>query len=223
MDLPHRHPPPVHKRFRFLGLRWRFLKEKALKDTVEVPLKLPSHCSVPHRCTAIDRVILSDVRLGPETQLQIDNQAEKSVDDRQKIERMLIEVRNAKLFNRQNLQSSNSLVEEKHTTLSPRVEDVVQSVLPKAPVRERGSKQKSSRGHQRHLAQHDYYASSLAASTTTEELRQLEICENFRMFAIEKGLRVPSCVSVPDIDMKSSVTASVTNHFTYVTVSNAMN
>ena len=207
-------------RFRFLGLRWRFLNQdienesfpsiKKLKfEDIKLDvnqesdniaellrdLKDPDHCEddiVSPRIAAILEQIDTEIR-------------EENVSD--------IKLKNAIMFDKKDASRAMDKPEELMSMASPRINEIMGIVHAKPPTISKPSFGNEDRPTKRSILK-NYENPSVAVINSKknndrktrkkkEEVSDMDISKNFKMYALEKGLRVPNLVLGADVPESS--------------------
>jgi hypothetical protein len=219
-------PPPL-TRFRFLGLRWRFLKEEIEKETFpsfpRINVDIVTSVSDKKEVLELKEENIQDMSEGAKRILeQIDASIRDGEEQTEVIASTVIMLKNANIFNRKDVSHSTDKPEELMTVASPRLATAVDSVEPRPPSFSKPSTTKTSVLTKRKI-QEDYVKSISSGKlknsprkTRNKEgtIESMDISKSFKAYVLEKGVRIPACVEKAEVpESKSGAQTAESNPF----------
>lgn len=228
-------PQAVFKKFRFLGQRWRFLKEDIQKESfpgfkkVQLDaLNLKSsfmrteETFSPRDIKATEQVA-SEVKGQSKTKTNVGRVRDfVTVEELEEQNELLVRLRNAQLFHRNNMYPAECAVEETDTVVSPRISQIstpkaepsrliaddsvttrTAELISTAPLHPCSSSRSSFRAAQSNRKLVNTLDNETPRRKTKDKksiinIEHLEIGRCFRAYTMEKGHRMPLCFTSKD-------------------------
>lgn len=197
-------PPPL-TRFRFLGLRWRFLNEEIEKETFpsfpRINVSDIASVSIEQESLENQTENLEEISEGAKRILdEIDARIREEEQQAEGVASTAVMLRNANIFNRKDVSHSTDKPEELMTVVSPRLTTAPDSVEPRPPSFSKPSATKSNAPTKRKI-QEDYAKSVSSGKLKNRKTRNkqgsvenMDISRSFKAYVLEKGVRIPACV-----------------------------